>query len=197
MGTHYGNISSSQEGATFLFRDVAALSAEVVRILDDVGLDPSHYLSRAQIPRFFAINLTMSSNNDNTSSEPSKLTGTFHSVKGTAVETIGNLTGATSWTQSGQQEHAVCVIFSSLSSDFLIPWQAGEAEVKAAQAKGYVEGTTDRIQGKKDNVVGSLTGDKTQQSSGYVLFTALLFQHLCLHISIVWPNMTRVPRNRS
>lgn len=102
------------------------------------------------------------------SNEPSKLSGNFHSVKGTAVETVGNLTGATSWTHSGQQEHAVRLLLSIFSyiSYLLVLFQAGEAEVKAAQAKGYAEGTADRITGKKDAVVGSLTGDKVQQASG-------------------------------
>ena len=70
-------------------------------------------------------------------------------MKGTAVEAIGNLTGATSWQQSGRDEHA-----------------AWEREYQAAQAEGYVQGTMDRLGGRKDAIVGAVTGDRQQEATG-------------------------------
>ena len=66
------------------------------------------------------------------SNEPSSLNGQFHSVKGTAVEAIGNLTGSTEWQTSGKKEHS-----------------EGEAEQTAAQAKAYGEGLADQVGGYK------------------------------------------------
>jgi len=77
------------------------------------------------------------------------MSGQFHSVKGTVVETVGDMAGSQSWSQAGKDEHT-----------------RGEGEYKAAQAKGYAEGATDRLGGYKDSVVGAVSGDKSQQASG-------------------------------
>lgn len=83
--------------------------------------------------------------------EPNKLNAQANSAKGTAEQTIGDLTGSTSWKSSGKEDQA-----------------KGQAEYKGAQAKGYGEGTLDRLAGAKDSIVGAITGDKTQQTSGNV-----------------------------
>ena len=83
------------------------------------------------------------------SNQPSKTSGKMHEMKGSAVEGVGNVTGSTNWKQSGQQERL-----------------QGEGEVKAAQAHGYTQGTGERMAGKKDELMGSATGDRTQQAQG-------------------------------
>ncbi|KAJ2928243.1 hypothetical protein H1R20_g8858, partial [Candolleomyces eurysporus] len=83
------------------------------------------------------------------SSDPSKTSGQFHSTKGTVKESLGNVFGSTNLQQKGKTEHA-----------------AGETEYNAARAQGYAEGTGDRITGKKDQVVGAVTGDRSQEASG-------------------------------
>ena len=62
---------------------------------------------------------------------------------------LGNTFGATHMKHEGAQERA-----------------AGNAEKTAAKTQGYAEGTSDRMTGKKDQVVGSLTGDRSQQHAG-------------------------------
>ncbi|CAK5270366.1 unnamed protein product [Mycena citricolor] len=81
--------------------------------------------------------------------QPSKAWGQFHSVKGTLIEMIGHMMGATSWQESGREEHL-----------------RGEGEVQAAEAEAYVQGAVDRVQGKVDAVVGAITGDQARQIHG-------------------------------
>lgn len=59
------------------------------------------------------------------------------------------MAGATSWQKSGRDEH-----------------MAGEAEIQAAEAQGFLQGTLDRAQGKFDAVVGAVTGDRARQMEG-------------------------------
>jgi uncharacterized protein YjbJ (UPF0337 family) len=62
---------------------------------------------------------------------------------------VGKTFGATNMKHEGAQERA-----------------AGHAEKEAAKNGGYTEGTAERAAGKKDQVVGSATGDYSQQRAG-------------------------------
>eukprot|EP00299_Pterocystis_sp_00344_P000857 c10450_g1_i1.p3 GENE.c10450_g1_i1~~c10450_g1_i1.p3 ORF type:complete len:113 (-),score=15.58 c10450_g1_i1:77-382(-) len=79
----------------------------------------------------------------------SKASGQTNSILGNIQETLGNLVGSNDTAKDGAKRHA-----------------EGEGEYKAAQTEGWVEGVGDRVSGKKDAVVGAVTGDKTQQTSG-------------------------------
>jgi uncharacterized protein YjbJ (UPF0337 family) len=72
---------------------------------------------------------------------------------------VGAAVGATHMKHSGAQER-----------------RAGEAEKDAAKAQNYAEGTGDRMTGKKDQVVGSLTGDRSQQHAGKLWYHSRLRQ---------------------
>ncbi|KAL1710174.1 hypothetical protein EV121DRAFT_193203 [Schizophyllum commune] len=80
---------------------------------------------------------------------PSKTSGQYHEKKGGIKETIGNALGLGGTASAGQTEH-----------------HQGRGEYDASRAEGWTEGAGDRVTGKKDSVVGSVTGDRSQQHSG-------------------------------
>ncbi|KAH8923204.1 hypothetical protein BT69DRAFT_1350294 [Atractiella rhizophila] len=86
-----------------------------------------------------------SDNNKN----PSKFNAQVNQTIGGVKETVGHTLNLHNLAQSGTEQR-----------------HRGEAEKEAAKAKGYAEGTGDRVTGKKDNIVGALTNDRDQQMSG-------------------------------
>ncbi|PBK60174.1 related to mismatch base pair and cruciform DNA recognition protein Hmp1 [Armillaria ostoyae] len=85
------------------------------------------------------------------SGDSSKANGQFQSTKGTMKETIGNAVGSDSMSRNGKKEHA-----------------EGEAETTAAKAQGYVKATADRVMGYGQSVMGSMTGDSSEEMAGNV-----------------------------
>lgn len=43
--------------------------------------------------------------NENETEHPSKVTGQYHSMKGSLVEAIGNTTGSEAWKEAGRREY--------------------------------------------------------------------------------------------
>ncbi|KAI5481115.1 hypothetical protein MNV49_005550 [Pseudohyphozyma bogoriensis] len=80
---------------------------------------------------------------------PSKLNAQVNTTVGGVRETVGEQMGWQDTQKAGMEQKAM-----------------GDAEYKDAQARGYVQGTKDRVEGKIDNVIGAVTGDSEQQLSG-------------------------------
>ncbi|KAL7007262.1 hypothetical protein EMMF5_003101 [Cystobasidiomycetes sp. EMM_F5] len=93
----------------------------------------------------------MSSTN-NSSAEPSKANASYNQTVGSAKQTVGSLVDTTLGTDLQQQGQT--------------QYNEGVAEQKAAEAEGYIKGTADRVEGKINNVVGAVTGDRQQQAEG-------------------------------
>ena len=82
-------------------------------------------------------------------SEPSKTNANINSVTSTAQEIAGQAIGNKNMQQAGSQGR-----------------KEADAEYKAAQAQGYVDGSIDRVAGAKDRIVGAVTGDDSQELAG-------------------------------
>jgi len=80
----------------------------------------------------------------------SKMSGNVNNAVGKMEETVGNMAGLESFQTSGKERQA-----------------EGDVELKQAQAQGYVEGTVDRVGGAVEDMKGSLTGDSSQEVSGW------------------------------
>lgn len=104
--------------------------------------------------------------------EPSKASGQYNSMMGSAKEALGgaieSVSGSnepSSWTTAGTS-HQRLVKRTRVNQSGKQQHIQGEGEIKAAEAQAYAEGLGDRVQGKVDSVVGAATGDKTQQAQG-------------------------------
>merc|ERR1712110_1022465 len=91
---------------------------------------------------------------------PSQLNGQIQSVVGTGEQMLGSAIEQAYQAVGGSTEP------SQFSKDGKERHDKGEAELKAAQAKDYAEGTLDRVEGKADSIIGSIKGDDKQQLSG-------------------------------
>ncbi|KAL1405191.1 hypothetical protein Q8F55_008816 [Vanrija albida] len=92
--------------------------------------------------------------------EPSKINAQVNTALGSAKEMLGSTIEAGYQAVGGSSEPSS---FSTAGKEQRLK---GEAELKAAEGKAYAEGLGDRVEGKKDAIVGAVTGDKAQQLAG-------------------------------
>ncbi|WOO85728.1 uncharacterized protein LOC62_07G009220 [Vanrija pseudolonga] len=88
-------------------------------------------------------------------SEPSKVNAQINTALGSAKEMLGSTIEAGYQAVGGSSEPSS---FTTAGKEQRLK---GEGEMKAAEAKGYAEG-------RKDAVVGAITGDKAQEAKGNV-----------------------------